>query len=144
MSLELIIRTSAILACGAGIAAMLRRAAPSTRHLVWQIAITAVVLAPYLIALAPRVPIVPVVPQVPQVSISNPAGAVSIEIDAERGTQPTLTLRNVGTLGTALVGSWFLLCWIVSGLSVWRGSTPAPQSWINEARSIGCRLGLRR
>jgi hypothetical protein len=36
-----------------------------------------------------------------------------------------------------------LFCWILSGLSVWRGSRPAPESWTNEARGIGQRLGLR-
>jgi hypothetical protein len=41
------------------------------------------------------------------------------------------------------VGSWFLFCWFLSGLSVWRGSKPAPEAWINEARAIGQRLKLR-
>jgi beta-lactamase regulating signal transducer with metallopeptidase domain len=150
MNLDLIIRTSAILLCGAGIAAALRRAAPSTRHLVWQTAIVAVVMAPYLVAFAPRVPIVPKVPGVPEVSFSSAVPEVAVRIDPQRGTQQNQTfetfetLGTLGTLGTAAVGGWFVLCWLLSGLSVWRGSTPAPESWVHEARLIGRRLGLRR
>jgi len=145
MTLDLILRTSAILLCGAGIAATLRRAAPATRHLVWNIALVAVVLAPYLVAIAPRVPIVPVVPRVPEVSFST-AAPVPVGISVEPVTQQNLTfgtLGTIGTLGTVVVGSWFVLCWLLSGLSVVRGSRPAPESWVSEARVIARRLGLR-
>ena len=46
MDLELVARTSAILLASSVIAALLRRAAPSTRHLVWHFAIVVVLLAP--------------------------------------------------------------------------------------------------
>jgi beta-lactamase regulating signal transducer with metallopeptidase domain len=146
MTLDLILRTSAILLCGAGIAATLRRAAPATRHLVWNIALVAVVMAPYLIAITPAVPIVPRVPGVPEVSFSTAVPAVRVAIATEPGTQQNLTfgtLGTIGTLGTVVVGSWFVLCWLLSGVSVWRGSRPAPESWVGEARVIGRRLGLR-
>jgi len=39
---------------------------------------------------------------------------------------------------------WFPFCWLLSGLAVWRGSRPAPESWSNEARVIGQRIGLKR
>ena len=73
MNLDLVARTSLILVAGAMIAALLRRAAPSTRHLVWNITIIVVLLAPILAPLAPtltipEVPGVPTVPVVPKAS----------------------------------------------------------------------------
>ena len=53
------------------------------------------------------------------------------------------TLGTVGTAGSGAVLGWFLFCWVLSGLSVWRGSRPAPESWINEARAICHRIGLK-
>jgi len=146
MTLDLIVRTSAILICGAAITATLRRAAPSTRHLVWNIGLVAVVMAPYLIAIIPAVPIVPGVPRVPEVSFSTAVPAVPVAIAAEPGTQQNLTigtLETIGAFGTVVVGSWFVICWLLSGVSVRRGSRPAPESWVNEARVIARRLGLR-
>ena len=54
----------------------------------------------------------------------------------------TKRLEPVGTLGTLLVLCWFVFCWILSGLSVWRGSTPAPETWLTEARRVGRRIGF--
>src|SRR4026209_243588 len=129
MTLDLIVRTSSILICGAAITATLRRAAPSTRHLVWNISLVAVVMAPYLIAIIPAVPIVPGVPRVPEVSFSTAVPAVPVAIAAEPGTQQNLTigtLETIGAFGTVVVGSWFVICWLLSGVSVRRGSRPAP------------------
>jgi len=152
MDIELVARTSVILIAGALIAALLRRAAPSTRHLVWHISIIVVVLAPVLAPLAPRirVPNVPGVPEVPKalfVEVPTVPG-VPIQIPERRtaGTQQNDalgTLGTVGTLGTFGVLGWFLFCWFLSGMSVWRGSRPAPEQWLNEARSIGARIGLK-
>ncbi len=152
MDIELIVRTTAVLLGAGAIVALLRRAAPSTRHLVWHIAIVAILLAPILVPLAPKitVPGVPSVQDIPRVEFQ---GALTVpNATAERGTQQNVALGTIGTpgtpgtivvLGSLLVGSWFLFCWLLSGLSVWRGSRPAPESWINEARVIGRRLGLR-
>lgn len=150
MDLELIARTSAVPLSASAIAALLRRATPSTRHLVWHLAIVIVLLAPALIALAPTIPVplvsaVPEVPgavfqTVPSVPLVPTAGAT-----VEQGTAGTIwnqTLGTVGTLGTFLVLCWFLFCWILSGLSVWRGSTPAPETWLTEARRVGRRIGF--
>jgi beta-lactamase regulating signal transducer with metallopeptidase domain len=154
MDLELIIRTSAILLSGAAVASVLRKAAPSTRHLVWNITIVAVVLAPYATAIIPAVPLVPRVPGVPMVQPTASSASVPgvqpsddvVEL-ATKGTQPNqtlATLETLGTLGTVVVASWYAICWLLSGLSVWRGSRPAPESWVNEARAIAKRIGLRR
>ena len=156
MNLEIIVRTSALLLAGGAVAAVLRRAAPSTRHLVWHITIIAVVLAPYLIALAPTVPIVPALPGIPKAAFSTTVPEVPRAVSGEPGTQQNVAFGTAGTFGTtgtlgsivalgsAAVGSWFVLCWLLSGVSVWRGSRPAPEAWVNEARMIAKRIGLRR
>jgi len=54
------------------------------------------------------------------------------------------SLGTLGTVGTILVLAWFVICWLSSGLSVWRGARPAPETWINEAHIVGARIGLRQ
>jgi beta-lactamase regulating signal transducer with metallopeptidase domain len=151
MTVELVARTSALLFAASALANLLRWAAPSTRHFVWALATIGVVLAPFLIAVAPRVPIIPGVPMAPMVPTVPRASfdAVPMVLDSvqgDLGTGAEQYLWNVGTLGifgTAVVGSWFLFCWALSGVSVWRGSVPAPERWINETRSIGRRIGVK-
>ena len=71
MGLELILRTSALLAAAAMLSRLLVRAAPATRHLVWHLTIGLVVVAPILLPIMPeigiKVPNVPKVPMVPMV-----------------------------------------------------------------------------
>ena len=157
MDLELILRTSALLALAAVLARLLHRAAPSTRHLVWQLAIVLAVLAPILIPLAPKitVPMVRTVPSgangwvpgapvlIGSSSAEPTPGHSTVGTIGTLGTNPLGTLRTIGTLGTLSVGSWFLLCWCLSGLSVRRGSQPAPGEWVAEARNVAARLGFR-
>ena len=155
MNFDLIARTSAILLTAWFVAALLRRAAPSTRHLVWHLAIVIVLLAPVLISLAPTitVPAIPGVPAVPKVLFQEVPGVAAVPTAAptvELGSAGTIRYQALGTLGTigtagtiGLVG-WFLFCWLLSGLSVWRGSRPAPEDWNNEARVICRRIGLKR
>ncbi len=152
MDIELVARTSVILIAGALIAALLRRAAPSTRHLVWHVSIVIVVLAPVLITLAPtiRVPGIPNIPEVPRVVFegapivpSVPTVSNAVEHAGTQRNDAFGTLGTVGAFGTVGVLGWFLFCWCLSGMTVWRGSRPAPEQWVNEARSIGARIGLR-
>jgi beta-lactamase regulating signal transducer with metallopeptidase domain len=150
MDVDLIARTSAILLTAWAITALLRRAAPSTRHFVWHLAIFIVLLAPAIIALGIKVPIVPGVPAVPEVvfqAVSNVPLVPTAEPTVEHGTDGTTwypTLGTIGTIGTIGTLGWFGFCWLLSGLSVWRASKPAPESWMNEARAIGRRIGLLR
>ena len=152
MNLELIVRTSIILMTGGLLAALLRRAAPSTRHLVWNITIIVVLLAPALIALAPAitVPGVSEVPRVPAIwfdrvpDIPSEARDVSRVEHSETPQIDALeTLGTIATLGTVAVLFWFGFCWLLSGVSVWRGSRPAPETWTGEARLISHRIGLK-
>lgn len=145
MELELLARTSAILLAAAALAATLRGAAPSTRHLVWHISLVTVLLAPILTPLASRVPLVPHVPEVPRVEFSNevPTVGTSRPGNLEPRQHPTLgTLGTIGTLGTGAVLLWFALCWLLSGVSVWRGSKAAPMEWRSEALKLSCRMGI--
>jgi beta-lactamase regulating signal transducer with metallopeptidase domain len=150
MNLDIIVRTSAVLFVAGAVVASLRRAAPATRHFVWHIAIIIVLLAPALMRIAPSVPIALRVPDAPRVVFQEvsrvPAVGTAISYP-EPGTPGTLwnqTLGTVGTLGTLGTASWFALCWLLSGLAVWRGSKPAPESWLNEARMIGERIGFTK
>lgn len=160
MDLELIVRTSLLLALAAILARGLHKAAPATRHLVWHLAIVLVVLAPLLAPLAPTITVptipvpmvrtvpigangwVPTVPAEPAATLgTHPLGTPGTL--STLGTNPLGTLGTLSTLGTVAVGAWFLFCWLLSGLSVARGSRPAPGEWISEARSVAERLGLR-
>lgn len=148
MDLELIARTTAVLLATSMLAASLRRAAPSTRHLAWHIALVLVVLAPFLTPLAPSitVPGVPGVPEVPKAMLEAAplASAVAAAEPGVFGTGGNQTFGMIGTFGTLAVLGWFALCWLLSGVSVWRGSKPAPELWLSEARMLANRMGLRK
>lgn len=146
MPAELLLKTSGVLAAAWFVAALLRSAASSTRHLVWQIAIIVTLLAPLLVPIVPRVPVIPPVgfqtvsvPDVPV--IAHPT--TNAEPLEPRWNDARGTFGTLGTLGTLVVASWFLFCWLLSGVSVWRGSKPAPEIWLNEAKTIGRRIGLK-
>ncbi|MFM8535756.1 MAG: M56 family metallopeptidase [Acidimicrobiia bacterium] len=151
MDLDIILRTSAVLIAAALLVMSLRRAAPSTRHLVWQLAIMAVLAAPVLTPLAKiAVPRVPGIPEVQRVWFEQSASASIIPVTvAPKNVEPhqdavAATVRTIGTLGTAVAALWFLCCWLLSGLTVWRGSTAAPEAWVNDAKMLAARIGLTR
>ena len=54
MDLNVVLRTSLLLVAACVASRLLRRAAPSTRHLLWHAAIVMVLLAPALAPLAPK------------------------------------------------------------------------------------------
>lgn len=147
MDLELLVRTSAVLVCAAAFATLLRGAASSTRHLVWQLAIVVVLLAPLIAPLAPaleiipKVPGVPAVPQVPTAVFST--AVTNVPVAETSGTQQNNALGTIGTIGTIGTLLWFLFCWALSGVSVWR-SKIAPVEWRYEAEKICRRMGMRK
>ncbi len=143
MDFELLARTSAILVASAALARTLRGAAAATRHLVWHVAIIFVLLAPLLAPLAPALEILPNVPVVPEVPQAMLATAVTtVPIAENSATQPNNALGTIGTLGTLGTLLWFLFCWLLSGVSVWR-SRPAAIEWKSEAERIARRMGIR-
>jgi len=152
MDLQLIIRTSLLLALAALLTRLLHKAAPATRHLVWHAAIVVVIMAPLLMPVVPaiRVPMVPEVPRVPKVLFENGVTAAPNLPPSTVGTVSTAgtlgtagTVGTISTLGTMAVASWFLFCWLLSGLSATRGSRPARSEWVAEARTVADRIGLR-
>lgn len=151
MALDLILRTSILLLLAGGLARVLHRAAPATRHQIWHVAIVMVLLAPLLAPWMPRieVPIGIMLPasQAPQAPAVPHAPGVPTEFASAEAAALTSdgALSALGTLtsaGTLLVASWFAFCWLLSGLSVARGSRPAPAEWISEARHVATRLGF--
>ena len=66
---DLILRTSIILAATWVVSHLLPRAAAATRHFLWHLAIVAVLVAPLLTWVLPKVPIMPKVPMVPEVLV---------------------------------------------------------------------------
>jgi hypothetical protein len=64
--IDLLARTSLILAVAWFACRLLTRATPATRHLVWHLAIVAILAAPILLPFVPRFPL-PQVPGVPKV-----------------------------------------------------------------------------
>jgi beta-lactamase regulating signal transducer with metallopeptidase domain len=144
MDLDLIARTTAVLCAASILAAALRRAAPSTRHLVWHLSLIVVLLAPILIALAPAitVPGVPGVPEVPSGIVLNAVPTV-LQEPVTQQNNAFGTVGTIGTVGTFAVLAWFGFCWLLSGVSVWRGSKPAPERWVSEARMVAKRIGLK-
>lgn len=151
MDLNVVLRTSLLLAAACVAARLLRRAAPSTRHLLWHAAIVMVLLAPALAPLAPKfnVPMVRTVPRVPRglvpmVTMVPGASAPGTSGTSTPGTTPLGTrgtVRTTGTLAALAVGVWFAFGWLCSGLSV-RRSKPAPTAWIYDARQVCARIGL--
>ena len=55
MTVELALRTTAVLGLAFLVAATLRRATPATRHLLWHVTLAVIVLAPALQGLTPRI-----------------------------------------------------------------------------------------
>ena len=147
MDLELLARTSAVLVAAGALAAVLRGAASATRHLVWQLAIIIVLLAPILAPLAPalvvlpNVPGVPIVPEVPRAVFST--AVTEVAVIENPGTQQNNALGTIGTIGTVGTLVWFLFCWALSGVSVWR-SRPASPEWKCEAEKIARRMGMTK
>lgn len=149
MDLDVVLRTSLLLVAACVAARLLRRAAPSTRHLLWHAAIMIVLLAPALAPLAPtfNVPMVRTVPLVRTVQVPSALGTSAHgtlgNLGARSTQDPSGTVRTIGTLGALAVGVWFAFGWLSSGLSV-RRSKPAPTAWIYDARQVCARIGGTR
>lgn len=143
MDLDLILRTSLLLGLAAALSRLLHRAAPATRHLVWHASIVLVILTPMLTPLVPRfdLPLGAVITEVPAPSLPTPVAGTGRQ-EAESVTSAAVILGTVAGTGSVAVGAWFLLCWALSGLSVARGSRPAPAEWMTEARKVAARLGV--
>lgn len=106
MDLNLVLRTSLLLAAAGLIARLLRHAAPATRHLLWHCAIVLVLLAPALGPLAPtfqvpfEVPMVPTVPEVPGGLVPTVLEVPMVPTGMVPEAAATITPGTLGTVGT--------------------------------------------
>lgn len=151
--MELVLRTSVVLA-GAWVAAFaLRRTAASTRHLLWQLSLAAVIAAPLLAPLAPRFP-------VPALTIGQSTAQQETALSSGSASTPrrmtgsplaiiagaseqTLAWRDLWTAGSIAVAAWFLIGWMVAARTT-RRSRMAPAAWQVEANDVAARIGLAR
>lgn len=145
MNPDLILRTSVLLMLAAILARVLHRAAPATRHLVWHTSVVLVILTPLLVPLAPRFDL-PVSAAAIEGTAASPqlAAAAGAGEEFEPPAPAPIRLRTVALSGSIVVAGWFVLCWLLSGIAVKRGSRPAPAEWLSEVRNVCDRLGLPR
>lgn len=86
--------------------------------------------------------LVPTVLEVPLVPLGAVPETAATSTLGTRGTNPLGTLGTLGTIGTLVVLGWYVICWLASGLTIWR-SRPAPAEWVAEARAVAARLRMR-
>ncbi len=162
--MDLALRTAVILAVAWTFARLLSRATAATRHLVWHLAIVAVLAAPLLTPLAPkfRVPQVPEALTVPDVRLlealregprklhdTRTSGTASIPGTASTLSTPGTpgTLGTLGTLiwpaGSAAFALWFACGWLLTAVSV-RRAKPTAASWQVEVNALCKRLRITR
>ena len=165
--LELAVRSTVILGVAWAAALLLRRASAATRHLVWHAAVVAVVVAPLLAPLTPKLPI-PVLHSIltaPQrvaasVAVAPVTSSPETPVQASRPvramnprTESTLVAAMsvtpyVWAIGSAALLLWFGAGWLFSGGAV-RRATRAPVTWLVELNDlqerlhIGSEVGLR-
>lgn len=159
--MDLVLRTSAVLA-GAWIASrLLGRASAATRHLLWHSALVVVVLAPVVSPLVPRYGL----PGLGAASTALEHGfAARLSMRQDRSTiapaqapaatfddsseipgPPTLSslARAVWTCGSPALASWFVMGWILAARTA-RRSAAAPPAWQLEANDIAARMRIDR
>jgi beta-lactamase regulating signal transducer with metallopeptidase domain len=159
--IELVVRTSLLLAFAWVVTRLLTRATAATRHLVWHCTIVAVLAAPLASAIVPKIPILPKVPGLHQtLTISQRAGAVSHPRTPTVSTVAplsagTIDARTFGKLRTAdVLGILWLLGSLTTLFAV--GSThraarrlvgrsrPANDATQHTLDRLASDLGLRR
>ena len=159
--LEIALRSSVILAAAWMLTRLIPRATAATRHLVWHMALVAVVAAPLLAPLAPPIPLAALAPlaQVPDVPgprmpqvLSVPQALPNTDtvrdgtaIAGTRITWDTLgsTLGTLGTLGTLAFALWFGAGWVAAARMA-RRARPAPLEWQLELNALRERLRIVR
>jgi bla regulator protein blaR1 len=100
--IELVVRTSLLLAFAWVVTRLLTRATAATRHLVWHCTIVAVLAAPLASAIVPKMPILPKVPGLHQtLTISQRADAVN---HPRTPTVSTVAPLSAGTIDARMFG----------------------------------------
>jgi bla regulator protein blaR1 len=105
---DLVVRTSIILAATWVLSHLLPRATAATRHFLWHLAIVAVLAAPLLIWLLPKVPMVPGVLDaltLPEVGASSLGTFVTSTFGTSTFGTSTFGTSTFGTFGTSTFGT---------------------------------------
>lgn len=152
MDLDIVLRTSAVLVAASLLTRLLHRAAPAARHLVWHLAVVAVLVMPLAAPVAPRVPLwAGSTGSAGSAGSSGSTGSTSSTGSTGSAIAAPMVVNGVAVgnvfaqaawSGTAVIGLWFALGWLVSGWHVLR-SKDAPAEWVDDVRVVAERLGLR-
>jgi beta-lactamase regulating signal transducer with metallopeptidase domain len=164
LTLELALRSTAILAAAWGLMQLMPRATAATRHLVWHVALFATLLAPLAAVMPlPQIPIVPSVPTVKRVldvmqagDGTRPNGHAPLPVPGDRSAaassasaadMPSLwsppTVRMLFLIGSTAVAFWFAAGWLTAWM-VTRRAQRAPGVWQLEANALCERLRVGR
>ena len=165
--LQLSVRSAVILAVAWLVSRLLTRASAATRHLVWHTAILAVLAAPLVILLVPKMPVT--LPHgVQQLStqltsrvagvtryVPNPASSLAVETTRHMSTRASSAVippsdpgvdTDLGGVLAALwfAGSvglalWFATGWLLAARQVWRAA-PAPAAWLADLDELRRKL----
>ena len=165
--IELTLRSTAILAGAWLLTRALPRATAATRHLVWHGALVAIVAAPILSPIVPRIPLpipaiadtlvpratawISAVGAVPSSSratfTANDDAAIPDRASipaAHRTPSPQTTsvpLGSVMVVGTVATGLWFVLSWLMTFITVRRAAL-APLAWQLEINALREKLRI--
>jgi beta-lactamase regulating signal transducer with metallopeptidase domain len=152
MILELALRSTVILGAAWLMTRLMPRASAATRHLVWHIALLAIVAAPILSPIIPAIPLrhIPHVPVASQVLSMPDALAVPaavrrpVESPSITGIKSApVTLGGLFSVGTAAVTLWFAIGWL-SARRQSRRAQPAPLAWQLELNNLRERMRIER
>lgn len=163
MTLELALRTAALLAGGFVVAGALRNASAATRHALWRLLFVAVLALPLIAQVSPRWAVpdgavsergrVPL-PTAALEALSSAGRSLPFEVsplDHRQVPAPVAGPSPLPVSATALALAWFIGAAGVSGfyllgyLRLWhlrRRSSPAPLAWSSAAHRLASKVGL--
>jgi beta-lactamase regulating signal transducer with metallopeptidase domain len=164
--MELVLRTSAILAVAWLCSRVMTRASAATRHLVWHTAILTVVVAPIIAPIAPQFALPRLGAAVQEIERwlgpygGAPARERGVESQAMHSSQASPGLRrgdsmsggsdtwphafaSFWTAGALMTAVWFGVGWILS-LRAARRAPDAPVAWQMEVNDLAARLRIGR
>jgi len=167
--LQLSVRSTVILAVAWLVSRLLTRASAATRHLVWHTAILAVLAAPLVTPIVPRMPVA-VPPGMQQLSAalaarvegatrgrlntgSDPAVGLStpavtppaVGLSSSSGATSTTDLggllSSMWLAGSLGLALWFVTGWLLAARLVWRAD-PAPATWLVDLEELRRKLRI--
>jgi beta-lactamase regulating signal transducer with metallopeptidase domain len=167
---DVMIRATVVLAVAWLTTCALRRASAATRHLVWHLALVAILVLPLAAPLAPRfelpwlnllsdtlpaplasisdmqagrLDVPPLAEPRPSSASSHDSASTQTAVRPRRVAfaQAAIGARYLWLAGTFLLGLWFAAGWMLSARLV-RQARPAPSTWSAELDALRRRLGV--